>query len=85
MFRKFLEIVRLTTWELTALGKGDSPLLQLYPSLQKELNCYKSPNAFPQRRQWHPTPVLLHGKSHGFSLVGCSTWGCEESDTTEAT
>ena len=26
-----------------------------------------------QRRQWHPTPVLLPGKSHGWrSLVGCS-------------
>jgi len=25
------------------------------------------------RRQWHPTPVLLPGKSHGQrSLVGCS-------------
>ena len=28
------------------------------------------------RRQWHPTPVLLPGKSHGKrSLVGCSPWG----------
>ena len=28
------------------------------------------------RRQWHPTPVLLPGKSHGCtSLVGCSPWG----------
>ena len=36
------------------------------------------------RRQWHPTPVLLPGKSHGRrSLVGCSPWGHEESDTTE--
>ena len=36
------------------------------------------------RRQWQPTPVLLPGKSHGWrSLVGCSPWGCEESDTTE--
>ena len=35
-------------------------------------------------RQWHPTPVLLPGKSHGWrSLVGCSPWGREESDTTE--
>ena len=34
--------------------------------------------------QWHPTPVLLPGKSHGWrSLVGCSPWGREESDTTE--
>ena len=37
-----------------------------------------------QRRRWHPTPVLLPGKSHGWrSLVGCSPWGREESDTTE--
>ena len=35
-------------------------------------------------RQWHPAPVLLPGKSHGQgSLVGCSPWGLEESDTTE--
>ena len=26
--------------------------------------------------QWHPTPVLLPRKSHGWrSLVGCSPWG----------
>ena len=37
-----------------------------------------------RRRQWHPIPVLLPGKSHGWrSLVGCSPWGHEESDTTE--
>ena len=35
------------------------------------------------RRQWHPTPVLLPGKSHGRrGLVGCSPWGHEESYTT---
>ena len=34
-----------------------------------------------RRRQWHPTPVLLPGKSHG--LVGCSPRGREELDTTE--
>ena len=39
---------------------------------------------FRWRRQWHPTPVLLPGKSHGRrSLVGCSPWGPSESDTTE--
>ena len=37
-----------------------------------------------RRRQQHPTPVLLPGESHGRrSLVGCSPWGHEESDTTE--
>ena len=35
-------------------------------------------------KQWHPTLVLLPGESHGRrSLVGCSPWGCKESDTTE--
>ena len=43
--------------------------------LNQKTNCH---------RQWHPTPVLLPGKSHGQrSLVGCSPWGHEESDTTE--
>ena len=37
-----------------------------------------------RRRQRHPTPVLLPGKSQGpRSLVGCSPWGLEESDTNE--
>ena len=37
-----------------------------------------------RRRQWHPTPVLLPGNSHGQrSLVGCSPWGRTEADTTE--
>ena len=37
-----------------------------------------------RRRRWHPTPVLLPGKYHEWrSLVGCSPWGREESDTTE--
>ena len=39
---------------------------------------------FEWRRQWHLTPVLLPGKSHGQrSLEGCSPWGCEELDMTE--
>ena len=34
--------------------------------------------------KWHPTPVLLPGKSHGWrSLVGYSPWGLTESDMTE--
>ena len=36
------------------------------------------------RKQWHPTPVLLPGKSHGWrSLVGCSLWGRKESNMAE--
>ena len=37
-----------------------------------------------RRRQWHPTPVLLPGKSHGWrSLEGYSPWGHWRSDMTE--
>ena len=39
---------------------------------------------FTWRRQWHPTPVLLPGKSYGQrSLVGFSPWGRWESYTIE--
>ena len=40
-------------------------------------SCYYMNNSkATRRRQWHPTPVLLPGKSHGWrSLVGCSPWG----------
>ena len=45
---------------------------------------FQASNSHPWRRQWHLTPVLLPAKSHGRrSLVGCSPWGCKESDTTE--
>ena len=47
--------------------------LQLHPTIYKT-----------RRRQWHPTPVLLPGKSHGRrSLVSCSPWGRWGLDTTE--
>ena len=47
----------------------------------KEIKIYTK---IRRRRRWHPTPVLLPGESHGRrSLVGCSPWGREESDTTE--
>ena len=40
------------------------------------LNIVKAIYDKPTGRQWHPTPVLLPGKSHGQrSLVGCSPWG----------
>ena len=45
---------------------------------------YNQPRQHSRRRQWHPTPVLLPGESHGWrSLVACSPWGRWESDTTE--
>ena len=48
-----------------------------------DINIYNIYGVY-QRRQWHPTPVLLPGKSHGQrSLVACSPWGREEWDMTE--
>ena len=42
------------------------------------------PSMHAWRRWWHPTPVLLPGKSHGRrSLVGCSPWSRKGLDTTE--
>ena len=63
-------------------------------SILIQQKCYKNGNnGFPiskaklvitRRRQWHPTPVLLPGKSHGRrGLVGYSSWGRKESDMTE--
>ena len=38
----------------------------------------------PWSRKWQPMSVFLPGKYHGQrSLVGCSPWGCKESETTE--
>ena len=47
---------------------------------KKYVSCFEETSAMFQ--QWHPTPLLLPGKSHGQrSLVGCSPWGRLESDT----
>ena len=59
--------------------KGERPLSKLEIK-ESFLNSLKG----IYKWQWHPTPVLLPGKSHGQeSLVGCSPWGRWESDTTE--
>ena len=48
----------------------------------KKKSCWLGSDCWGQ--QWHPTPVLLPGKSHGWrSLEGCSPWGRWGSDTTE--
>ena len=57
---------------------------QKYYRTRRGLALYLKERTFSSLPDWHPTPVLLPGKSHGWrSLVGCSPWGCEESDTTE--
>ena len=46
--------------------------------------CFQTTYINHRRRQWHPTPVLLPWKSHGWrSLEGCSPWDRWGSDTTE--
>ena len=72
---------------ISGLGKssveGNGYPLQ-YSGLENSMDCIIHGIAKGWRRQWHPTPVLLPGKSHGRrSLVGCSPWGRCESDTTE--
>ena len=60
------------------IGKGVGQGCILSPCL---FNLYA---VFIRRRQWHPTPVLVPGKSHGRrSLEGCSPWGCWGLDMTE--
>ena len=59
-------------------------LYLLWHPWEKLSGCLSSSKWLGRRRQWHPNPVLLPGKSHGQrSLVGCSPWGRKESDTTE--
>ena len=41
-------------------------------------------HALNWRRKWHPPPVVLPRKFHGWrGLVGYSPWGLKESDTIE--
>ena len=50
------------------------PYLSLIVTTQKYISLIflQSNYTMHQRRQWHPTPVLLPGKLHGRrSLVGC--------------
>ena len=61
-----------------------SLILQHYHIENSYMCLYTCLYIFLRRRQWHPTPVLLPGKSHGLRrLVGCSPWGHKKLDTTE--
>ena len=65
-------------------GPENTPLCS---KIRKQLQNHRTFSACAHvcwRRQWHPTPALLPGKSHGRrSLVGCSPWGRWGSDPTE--
>ena len=72
----------------TSYFPGTLPvLIQIHTTVLRGKQYYsyfKDDQTEVRRRQWHPTPVLLHEKSHGWrSLEGCSLWGCWRSDMTE--
>ena len=72
----YLIYMQNTSHEMPGLMKG-----RLESKLLGEISITSD---MQQRRQWHPTPVLLPGNSHGQrSLVGGSPWGHKESDTPE--
>ena len=83
----------LNIWKFTVhvlLKSGLENFEHYFTSVWDECNCvvvwafFGIAFLWDWRRQRHPTPVLLPGKSHGRrSLVGCSPWGHEESDKTE--
>ena len=59
-------------------------LLDFWTLSQNRTHSFVGDLVYFRRRHWRPTPVLLPGKSHGQrSLVGCSPWDRQESDTTE--
>ena len=73
---------RLCEWEEWSIKFGSSSQhsyglrFVFLPILAPQPSIYIGPIRYVQRRRWHPTPVLLPGKSHGRrSLVGCSPWG----------
>ena len=93
MFMEAFSIIAKTGKQTKGPLTEDKDIVHKYngvlPSHYKEWNnaiCSNMDGArnCHQKRQWHPTPVLLPGKSHGRrSLVGCSPGGHEELDTTE--
>jgi len=63
----------------SSCSPGDSQESSTTPqfkSINSSAFTFLNSSTLTGRRQWHPTPVLLPGKSHGRrSLVGCSPWG----------
>ena len=80
LLQKWNEIIHTIRLDRTQTNKPWTKHLCLVFSL---LYCFYGLCAQLRRRQWHPTPVLLPGKTHGWrSLEGCSPWGRWGSDTT---
>ena len=72
---------RLSIWAFTISKKRREDRGKANVKFKHDIKISCSLN---RRRQWHPTLVLLPGKSHGRrSLVGCSPWDRWGSDTTD--
>ena len=95
-FKLFIKAPWWWSWLKWLRGKmGIEPLIERFISSFRMSPLAFCPSSFIKnnlvkdsninwRRQWHPTPVLLPGKPHGWrSLVGCSPWDRQESETTE--
>ena len=81
----FIGVAKSRTWLsfCTELKYGREAGNRCFPSTFEDIWSLILDSSLERRRQWQSTPVLLPGKSHGWrSLVGCSPWGREESDTT---
>ena len=91
--KKFWYIYTMVYYSAIKRSTFESVLMRwinLDPIIQSEVNQKEKDKyhilygSVYGRRQWHPTPVLLPGKSHGWrSLEGCSPWGHWGSDMTE--
>ena len=63
-------------WHAAKHGVTESDMTEQLNWRDRLLNELICPLLFVREGKWHPTPVLLPGKSHGWrSLVGCSPWG----------
>ena len=85
VFKSYLAACLKFAFSLSSRGKGLNFIttVSLHPVCLSEFPLV-AVSIYFQRRQWHPAPVLLPGKSHGRRrLVGYSPWDCEESDTAE--
>ena len=64
-------------------GFPGAQMVKNLPAVQ-EIQDWSWVGKTPWRREWQPTPVLLAGEFHGQrSLVGDSSWGNKELNTTE--